>query len=618
MLLPFFTRGFWLLVLAFLVVVNCVMLLRSPEGSMPLTRSAELLSEGGVPVGPESAQSVESESKKKKRRRRKKRVRSASQKDDGPLTLENLEDRFDEECVKLGRGHLEGIFIQEGACFSRERVQEILIDLVYNVSAVFTEHNITNFLDSGTLLGSFRHKSIVPFDQDADMGIDQKGFEYIQKTPIQFPPEYYMQVWGSSVHPEGTRFKQLPVRVIHRESALYVDVFVYLDYDEEGKKITGPMPSGCFINCRKCPKLPDEDAWEFKVPYDWIYPLQDCPFEDKTMKCPRKIPEYLEYMFGEDYMTPVVFPAAAVTDQLPTEVTATTAVGSTAPHSMNAKDADSTESTSPASHYPVAQGETSANPKYESPTRSSRPSISSQDENYDAPQRPAQPEFLSPTTSAPQPTRKSGECVKMDNSHREKNYIKDICYTRQDIITTIKQLVFTLADIFEHHHITYFLDSGTLLGYFRNKGVIPHDSDGDLGIDEAGYLYLRDNLITVPPGYVLGVYNSSVNPREGRDDKLIARLIHIESALYVDVFAFLDKIKNGQPHVGPLPSWCYSNCVSCPFISGTGKELLVPREWIYPLVDYEFEGRTMTCPNNAEKYLAYMFGGSFRSPVQYH
>lgn len=223
--------------------------------------------------------------------------------------LPAIDPKYNETCVKLGRGHLEGDFAVEGACFSRRRVQRIITDIVLDTSKVFNRHNITHFLDSGTLLGQFRSQTMIPFDQDADMGIDEMGFKIIQSTPIQFPDKYAFHVFDSRHHPRGSRFIELPARVIHRESALYVDIFVYIDsYNATaGGDVTGPIPSGCFINCRRCPKTAP-GRWQFQVPYDWIYPLQDCQFAGHTLKCPAERMKYLDYMFGEDYMTPRVFP----------------------------------------------------------------------------------------------------------------------------------------------------------------------------------------------------------------------------------------------------------------------------------------------------------------------
>ncbi|GLE11304.1 hypothetical protein PINS_up023670 [Pythium insidiosum] len=190
------------------------------------------------------------------------------------------------------------------SCYSRQAVRRILIDLVLTTSAVFTHHGIVHFLDSGTFLGAVRHGSVIPFDQDADMGIDLAGYEYLKTHRVQLPVGYALHVFDSPLYPRGSRYLQLPVRVVHIESKLYLDVFVYLDsVDATGQRITGPMPSGSFVNCVQCPVI-DDVTMAFKVAYDWIYPLQRCRFADYDLNCPRNADRYLRFMFGDDYMTP--------------------------------------------------------------------------------------------------------------------------------------------------------------------------------------------------------------------------------------------------------------------------------------------------------------------------
>ncbi|DBA01393.1 TPA: hypothetical protein N0F65_007290 [Lagenidium giganteum] len=207
----------------------------------------------------------------------------------------------------------------------------------------------------------------------------------------------------------------------------------------------------------------------------------------------------------------------------------------------------------------------------------------------------------------------------MSDQHRDAKFInRHVCYTREQQLQVIRTLVFEMAELLTRHNVTYFLEAGTLLGSFRNKGIIPHDTDADFGMDEPGYEYIRDHVLDdLPVGLFLEVWNSTFHPSD-RDDKLPVRLIHKHSALYLDVFVFLDWTKDGKDVVGPLASWCYFNCASCPKVETGGKELRVPREWIYPLVDCELEGRTMKCPHKTEDYLRYVFGGGFMTPQQYH
>lgn len=93
----------------------------------------------------------------------------------------------DERCVRLSASHLDAMYENQDACFSRRQVQQIITDLVVDSSRVFDAYNITYFLDSGTLLGSYRNGSMIPHDQDADMGIDGTSFEFIQNNWIELP-----------------------------------------------------------------------------------------------------------------------------------------------------------------------------------------------------------------------------------------------------------------------------------------------------------------------------------------------------------------------------------------------------------------------------------------------
>jgi lipopolysaccharide cholinephosphotransferase len=46
-----------------------------------------------------------------------------------------------------------------------------LYQIMKDTHEILTKHNITYWIDSGTLLGAIRHKGIIPFDDDLDIGI---------------------------------------------------------------------------------------------------------------------------------------------------------------------------------------------------------------------------------------------------------------------------------------------------------------------------------------------------------------------------------------------------------------------------------------------------------------
>ncbi|DBA00081.1 TPA: hypothetical protein N0F65_000372 [Lagenidium giganteum] len=178
----------------------------------------------------------------------------------------------------------------------------MLVDLVSNFSAIMNAHNVSYWVDSGTLLGAVRHRGLIPYDQDSDFGIDEDAYEYIRDNRIEVPAPYVLHVWNSSVNDPGHRDDGIPIRLINGDSGLYSDVFVFLrGKDRNGRPMMGPIPSGCFGGCVHCQCINRKK--HFEIPSDWIYPVVPCKFAHLNVSCPREF-KYLKFMFGDDYLRP--------------------------------------------------------------------------------------------------------------------------------------------------------------------------------------------------------------------------------------------------------------------------------------------------------------------------
>ena len=255
------------------------------------------------------------------------------------------------ECIELSMGHLEGRYFNATQCMTRHHIQHTILNLVGTLSALFDEHNITYWLDSGTLLGAYREKSVIPYDVDADVGLTLDGYRTLRHGNFSVPDGYVLNVMGADHFEGGGRDPPLPARLISTTTGLYVDLFVFtdrprpgnekadqamrdefpffdvkdwtnlnkeydalagfdsatVDRDDPDLQLFGPLPSVCFGGCKHCPRVKDRKRkWDrdFAIPHNWVFPLEDCAFGAFTVKCPRAREKYLKHLYGPKFMTP--------------------------------------------------------------------------------------------------------------------------------------------------------------------------------------------------------------------------------------------------------------------------------------------------------------------------
>ena len=78
------------------------------------------------------------------------------------------------------------------------------IDLLEHFKRACSQHHLTYYADSGTLLGAVRHHGFIPWDDDIDLVMKRSDYnKLIEIAPGEFKKPYFLQSAHSEVVPRG-------------------------------------------------------------------------------------------------------------------------------------------------------------------------------------------------------------------------------------------------------------------------------------------------------------------------------------------------------------------------------------------------------------------------------
>ncbi len=181
--------------------------------------------------------------------------------------------------------------------------------------------------------------------------------------------------------------------------------------------------------------------------------------------------------------------------------------------------------------------------------------------------------------------------------------LKKIKMFDDDTIKSLINLMEKTVDFLEDNDITYWLDSGTLLGACRNGKFVPWDDDVDLAIPYDSYIKIKQIIKKFPKVKENGIayrickkYNIKFTElfNEKPLDKtkpFLLKTFHLDGFMDKDVFVDL-------MNYFPIQNNTYiSNAIMW-------KETFVyPFDCIYPLKKINFEGRKYWSVNNTDAFL---------------
>lgn len=221
----------------------------------------------------------------------------------------------------------------KGTLATLQKADAYLLKLFHDICA---KHNLTYWLDFGTLIGAIRHKGFIPWDDDMDVGMLSQD---IKKLP---------QILDIELANTNLCYKVIDSGVLiisHKELPfLWLDVFPYSFYKpletekekndlalllnlnnsehllsnykqikknkDEIKKITSNVLKNSIINDNTTLFLDINATWGYKKGvYDFktIFPLKQTEFDGYMLKIPNNINKYLNWVYGDFYKLPSSF-----------------------------------------------------------------------------------------------------------------------------------------------------------------------------------------------------------------------------------------------------------------------------------------------------------------------
>lgn len=231
--------------------------------------------------------------------------------------------------------------------------------------------------------------------------------------------------------------------------------------------------------------------------------------------------------------------------------------------------------------------------------------------------------------------------------------------TQDKDLRNVQILLLWLMRIFDKeckkYNLTYWLESGNLLGAVRHKGFIPWDDDADVGMPREDYNKVIPLMKEELHKYGIIVRSGGYFDNRGSIERLAISYKTLETGGWIDIFPidtitvkskeeegikeatslvkryvkyYVNHINNSQNEILNVKEKIFSRysngkekiCVLFPEFHR--KDYVISFDSIYPLKSIEYEGINFPIPKDSYKYLELHYGKDYmkfpRSGVEHH
>ncbi|XP_013409178.1 uncharacterized protein LOC106172818 [Lingula anatina] len=167
--------------------------------------------------------------------------------------------------------------------------KEIFTNILGTIDRVCRENNITYFMSAGTLLGSYRHHGMIPWDVDADIHCSVRGKAKLTEAFSKHAPDYVVHT------PLHTRYPGL-LKVYYKWSNITVDEWKWPAVDiflyAENQTHIWDIPRNLSGNT-----VPSSSKLYRRFEKRVLFPLHRRPFGNIFLNAPRDSFAYLKLFY---------------------------------------------------------------------------------------------------------------------------------------------------------------------------------------------------------------------------------------------------------------------------------------------------------------------------------
>jgi hypothetical protein len=191
---------------------------------------------------------------------------------------------------------------------------------------LFDECDFPYWADGGTMLGALRHRGIIPWDKDIDIGLLLSDLPRLVEILDRHQDRFYLHSrawysWGAQPFREATCFanrirpSDLPqpggqfFLISTRHEQMVADTFTYTAHRSFTPTFWLERAQACGIDVTKGFVTVDQDYWKLarsgrgNIPRSLFDPLVRVPFYDRTIPVPHGAAIYLKGAYGDDCLT---------------------------------------------------------------------------------------------------------------------------------------------------------------------------------------------------------------------------------------------------------------------------------------------------------------------------